>query len=207
MADGSTAVLRVQAENRLKGVAGTELAISDGTLAGSVLELAQTLTKNNAVLKERSDERARLGRILSEFKQHLSWQEQRKQQLRRNLERLHNETSWLANKSEEVRQDTHVLGHDLRQVVGELDKLKALRAARQLELSTVEQELKLERDAQKAVGHLVTQANKALIAHTKERDAWKAEADRSQQESRKLKDRLEETAYKVNGLNVPIELQ
>ena len=34
----------------------------------------------------------------------------------------------------------------------------------------------------------------------KERDDWKREADRTQAEARKLKDRLEEMAYKVNGL-------
>ena len=195
-----TAVLRVQSENRLRGVQNAAPNLSDGTLAGSVLELAQTLTKNNAVLKERTDERARLGKILSEFKMHLAWQQQRKQQLQRNLERLYNETSWLANKSDEVKQDTHVLGHDLRQAQGELDKLKATRNARQQELTNVELELKLERDAHAAVSALCTQANKALLAHTRERDAWRAEADRAQQESKKLKDRLEEMAYKVNGM-------
>ena len=199
--DGETAVLRVLADNRLRNVVGAATTLSDGTLAGSVLELAQTLTKNNAVLKERTDERARLNKILSEFKQHLSWQGQRKQQLQRNLERLHNETSWLAGKSDEVRADTHVLGHDLRQAMGELEKLKATRDARREELNTVEAELKLERGAQTAVGQLCQQAHKALLAHTRERDAWKAEADRAQQESRKLKDRLEEVAYKINGLS------
>ena len=196
-----TAVLRVHADNKLRGVQGPTTALSDGTLAGSVLELAQTLTKNNAILKERTDERARLNRILGEFKQHLSWQAQRRQQLERNLERLHNETSWLSNKSDEVIQDTHVIGHELRQVIGELDKLNVTRATRQRELTTVEMELKLERDAHAAVSQLCTQANKALLAHTKERDAWRAEAEHAQQESRKLKDRLEEMAYKVNGLN------
>ena len=33
-----------------------------------------------------------------------------------------------------------------------------------------------------------------------ERDAWKAEAERARTEAKKLKDRLEEMAYKVNGL-------
>ena len=44
------------------------------------------------------------------------------------------------------------------------------------------------------------QAHKALLAHTRERDAWKQEAERACAESRKLKDRLEEMAYKVNGM-------
>lgn len=199
-----TVVLRVQAENRLRGVQDAVPVLSDGTLAGSVLELAQTLTKNNAVLKERTDEWSRLNKILTEFKQHLAWQQQRKQQLQRNLERLYNETSWLSNKSEEIKQDTHVLGHELRQAVGELNKFKALRAARQQDLTTIEAELKLETNAHAAVSHLCSQANKALLAHTRERDAWRAEADRAQHESKKLKDRLEEMAYKVNGLTTAL---
>ena len=67
--------------------------MSDGTLAGSVLELAQTLTRNNAILKERSDEKERLTKILGEFKRHLAWQTQRQQLLQRNLERRPAETS------------------------------------------------------------------------------------------------------------------
>ena len=47
---------------------------------------------------------------------------------------------------------------------------------------------------------LVSQAHKALNAHSKERDAWKAEADRAQSEARKLKDKLEEMAYRINGM-------
>ena len=39
----------------------------------------------------------------------------------------------------------------------------------------------------------MSQAHKALNAHGKERDAWKAEADRAQAEARKLKDKLEES--------------
>ena len=57
--------------------------------------------------------------------------------------------------------------------------------------------------APECVGNLVqlcAQAQKALTAHTRERDGWKAEADRTQLEARKIKDRLEEMAYKVNGL-------
>ena len=75
-------------ERKMQAVGG----VSDGTLAGSVLELAQTLTKNNAVLRERSEERARLVKITGDFRKHLAWQAQRTQQLKRNLERLHNET-------------------------------------------------------------------------------------------------------------------
>lgn len=193
--NGSTVHLQKDKPSR-----AAQSSVSDGTLAGSVLELAQTLTKNTAVLKERTEERARLNQILTQFKKHLAWQTQRKQQLERNLERLHNETSWLTTKGDEVHQDVQVVAHEARQAQGELEKLKATRDARKLELTTVEQELKLERDAHSAVSHLCSQANKALLAHTRERDAWKAEADRAQQESRKLKDRLEEMAYKVNGM-------
>ena len=125
--------------------------VSDGTLSGSVLELAQTLTKNNAILRERSEERARLGQILTEFRKHLQWQNTRKQQLKRNLERLHNETKWLNEKAAEVKQDTTVLSNELRQATSELDKLKAVRDARKLEVAAVEQELKLEQNSAKAV--------------------------------------------------------
>ena len=199
---------------------------SDGTLAGSVLELAQTLTKNNAILREvnsprailknipslplthlrvqfceqRSEEKARLGQIIGEFRKHLQWQTQRKQQLKRNLERLHNETKWLNDKASEVKQDTNVISNELRQATSELDKLKAVRDARKLELDSLEQELKLEHNSATAVNQLVNQAHKALNAHSKERDAWKAEADRAQAEARKLKDKLEEMAYRINGL-------
>ena len=174
--------------------------LSDGTLAGSVLELAQTLTKNNAVLRERSDEKERLGKILGDFRKHLAWQAQRTQQLKRNLERLHNETTWLSTKATEVKQDAQVVNHELRQATDELNKVRAARDARRMELATVDQELKLERDSAAAVNQLCAQAQKALAAHSKERDEWKAEADRAQAEARKLKDRLEEAAYKVNGL-------
>ena len=172
------------------------MGVSDGTLAGSVLELAQTLTKNNAILRERTEEKARLSKISGEFRKHLAWQAQRTQQLKRNLERLHNETQWLSTKASEVKQDAHVINHELRQATAELDKLKAARDTRLMELSTVEQELKLERDAAAAVGQLCSQARKALTAHSRERDGWKAEADRAQQEARKLKDRLEGMACK-----------
>lgn len=196
----ATATVRIGATERSAATSAIAQSTSDGTLAGSVLELAQTLTKNNAVLKERTDERARLNKISGEFKQHLTWQSQRTQQLQRNLERLHNETNWLSTKSDEVRQDTHVIVHDLRQATGELEKLKAVRDARKRDLDVVEQELKLERDAHAAVSQLCAQAHKALLAHTRERDAWKQEAERACAESRKLKDRLEEMAYKVNGM-------
>ena len=52
------------------------------------------------------------------------------------------------------------------------------------------------------LAELCAQANKALTAHTRERDSWKQEADRAQADARKLKDRLERMAYKVNGLAV-----
>ena len=52
----------------------------------------------------------------------------------------------------------------------------------------------------RAFAELCSQANKALAAHSKERDAWKQEADRAGAEARKVKDRLEEMAYKINGL-------
>lgn len=194
------ATVRMTTTERSAVVSADAKAVSDGTLAGSVLELAQTLTRNNAILKERSDEKERLTKILGEFKRHLAWQTQRQQLLQRNLERLHNETTWLATKSNEVKQDTNVIAHDLRQAQGELEKLKATRDARKADLSVVEQELKLEKDSQAAVGQLCAQGHKALLAHTRERDAWKQEADRAQAESKKLKDRLEEMAYKVNGM-------
>ena len=130
----------------------------------------------------------------------MQWQTQRKQQLKRNLERLHNETKWLNDKAAEVKQDTNVISNELRQATSELDKLKAVRDARKLELSSLEQELKLENNSATAVNQLVAQAHKALNAHSKERDAWKAEADRAQAEARKLKDKLEEMAYRINGL-------
>jgi len=174
--------------------------VSDGTLAGSVLELAQTLTKNNTVLRERSDERARLTKIVGDFRKHLAWQSQRTQQLKRNLERLHNETQWLSTKANEVKQDAHVIDHELRQATGEMERLKAARDTRASELAVVTEELKLERDSAAAMSQLCAQAQKALTAHSRERDDWKAEADRAQHEARKLKDRLEEMAYKVNGL-------
>ena len=193
-----TATLTLPTKERgVKGVGGV---LSDGTLAGSVLELAQTLTKNNAVLRERSEERARLSAIVGDFRKHLSWQAQRTQQLKRNLERLHNETNWLTVKAGEVGQDAHVVNHELRQVTGELNKLKAVRDQRKKELAAHDAELKLERDAARALGDLVTQAHKSLIVHTRERDAWKAEADRAAADARKIKDRLEAIAYKVNGI-------
>ena len=92
----------------------TNLA-ADGSLAEGVLNLAQTLTKNNAVLKERTEEKQRLSKIMSEFRKHLSWQSQRTMTLKRNLERLHNETNWLSTKSEDVKQDAQVVAHELRQ--------------------------------------------------------------------------------------------
>ena len=47
----ATATLSLPASERHVAGVGN---VSDGTLAGSVLELAQTLTKQNAVLRERA---------------------------------------------------------------------------------------------------------------------------------------------------------
>ena len=59
--------------------------------------------------------------------------------------------------------------------------------------------IKAERDAHAAVSQLCAQAHKALLAHTRERvHGSKRLSGRAQ--SRKLKDRLEEMAYKVNGM-------
>ena len=55
---------------------------SDGKLAGSVLELAQTLTRYNTDLAERSAEKERTSKILAEFRKHTAWQAQRKQLMR-----------------------------------------------------------------------------------------------------------------------------
>jgi septal ring factor EnvC (AmiA/AmiB activator) len=103
---------------------GKDVPVSDGFLAGSVLELAQTLTKNNAVLKERMEERVRLNKIAADFKTHLAWQRQRKQTLKHNLERLHNEAIWLDNKAGEVATDVSLVGNELRQVNDELARLR-----------------------------------------------------------------------------------
>ena len=75
---------------------------SDGKLAGSVLELAQTLTRYNTDLAERSAEKERTSKILAEFRKHTAWQAQRKQLMRRNQERLFNESTWLETKTAEV---------------------------------------------------------------------------------------------------------
>lgn len=82
----------------------------------------------------------------------------------------------------------------------QLEKLQAARDARRAELANLEAEVKLEQDAASAVNAICAQANKALTAHTRERDGWRAEADRTAAEARKLKNQLEELAYKVNGL-------
>ena len=75
---------------------------SDGSLAGSVLELAQTLTKHNQELQERTAEKERLVKIMADFRKHIAWQGQRKQLMRRNQERLFNESKWLNTKTSEV---------------------------------------------------------------------------------------------------------
>ena len=61
------------------------------------------LTKNNQELKERKDEKARLGGVHDEFKKHLAWQKQRAHMLSRNVEKLFNETRWLDCKTAEAR--------------------------------------------------------------------------------------------------------
>ena len=48
--------------------------MSEGTLAGSVLELTNALTRNAAAQSEREKERGRLAAIRDEFKAHLTWQ-------------------------------------------------------------------------------------------------------------------------------------
>lgn len=76
--------------------------VSDGKLSSSVLELAQTLTRYNQELTERTAEKDRMSKILAEFRKHTAWQGQRKQLMRRNQERLFNESSWLESKTTEV---------------------------------------------------------------------------------------------------------
>ena len=72
--------------------------------------------------------------------------------------------------------------------------------ATRAELSQLEQGVKLEQDACSTVQQICTQANKALAAHAHERDRYRAEADAYTQQALKLKDRIEELAYQVNGL-------
>ena len=57
--------------------------------------------------------------------------------------------------------------------------------------------MKLEQDVVLSIRAICAQASKALTAHTRERDSWKLEADRAQAEARKLKNQLEEMAYKA----------
>ena len=64
----------------------------------------------------------------------------------------------------------------------------------------MELEVKLEQDAFSTVQQICSQANKALSAHAHERDRYRAEADAYRQQALKLKDRIEELAYQVNGL-------
>eukprot|EP00966_Prymnesium_polylepis_P333962 7389370-Prymnesium_polylepis.1 len=149
--------------------------VSDGTLADSVLELAQTLTKNNAELRERKGEHERLTRISVEFKQHLAWQTQRIATLKHNLERLHNETTWLDEKGTEVAQDVQLASVDLRQVTDEIERIKARAEHSRLELSSVEEELKLEGDASATLQNISAQAGKAVAVHARESEAYKLE--------------------------------
>ena len=152
-----------------------DFSVSDGTLAGSVLELAQTLTKNNAELRARKDEHTRLTRISAEFKQHLAWQSQRIATLKHNLERLHNETTWLEEKGAEVAQDVRIASVDLRQVHDEVERLRERTEHTKLELGSVEEELRLEGDAVATLNNISGQANKAVAVHTREMEAYKLE--------------------------------
>ena len=72
--------------------------------------------------------------------------------------------------------------------------------ATKAELGTLDNEVKLEQDSCSAVQQICAQANKALAAHAHERDRYRAEADAYAQQALKLKDRIEELAYQVNGL-------
>lgn len=128
----------------------------------------------------------------------------------------------------QVRQDLVLVSNELRQVKAELGKVRhshswlprprhallrhALlslfaRVVRQCkatatkaELGTLDNEVKLEQDSCSAVQQICAQANKALAAHAHERDRYRAEADAYAQQALKLKDRIEELAYQVNGL-------
>ena len=138
------------------------MAPSDGKLAGSVLELSQTLTRYNSDLKECTAEKERTSKILSEFKKHTAWQGQRKQLMRRNQERLFNESTWLETKTTEVgcacpkpamptaapslctqvRQDLLLVSNELRQVKAELAKVRAARDAAKAEVSKLDMEVR-----------------------------------------------------------------
>ena len=72
--------------------------------------------------------------------------------------------------------------------------------ATKAELGKLDIEVKLEQDSCSAVQQICTQGNKALAAHAHERDRYRAEADAYSQQALKLKDRIEELAYQVNGL-------
>mmetsp|Transcript_4161 Transcript_4161/g.8919 ORF Transcript_4161/g.8919 Transcript_4161/m.8919 type:complete len:185 (+) Transcript_4161:226-780(+) len=174
--------------------------VSDGSLASGVLELAQTLAKNNAQLSERKEEHARLSRISAEFKQHLAWQRQRIATLKHNLERLHNETTWLDDKSAEVSQDVRLAGVELRQVNGEIERTKALTERTRIELAALDEELRLEDDTTAKLRNVSAQAHRAMVIHSREREAYLQEANQLKLRSQRLKDRIEELAYRVNGL-------
>ena len=89
------------------------------------------------------------------------------------------------------------MGNELRQCTAEVDKLKATRETKRADLAGIEHELKLEQDAVASMQQLCAQASKALTVHTRERDRYKLEAERARQHVAKLKDRVEELAYKV----------
>lgn len=151
------------------------LPASDGSLAESVLELATTLSKNNAELRGRKEEYARLSRISVEFKQHVAWQTQRIATLKHNLERLHNETTWLDDKSTEVAQDVRLAGVELRQINNEIERVKAQTENSRLELRALDDEIRLETDASASLQNISVQAGRAVAIHTREREAYMQE--------------------------------
>ena len=128
----------------------------------------------------------------------------------------------LARSGTQVRQDLVLVSNELRQVKAELGKVRHSHSqlprprhallslarvvwqckatATRAELGKLDNEVKLEQDSCSAVQQICTQANKALAAHAHERDRYRAEADAYAQQALKLKDRIEELAYQVNGL-------
>lgn len=178
--------------------------VSNGLLAENVRGLSQQLVKINTELKERNEERERLLNMQSKFRKHLSWQGQRIQILQRAKEKYQNEAEWMQNKSKEVGQDIQLVLKELRQCNAELAQVKQSRDLNKEELSKLEAEVKLEKESAAAVEALCTQANKALLEHSKQRDQLRQEADSAKLQAQKLKDRVEELAYKLNGLGVGV---
>eukprot|EP00964_Phaeocystis_antarctica_P047690 scaffold27608_cov71-Phaeocystis_antarctica.AAC.4 len=108
----------------------------------------------------------------------------------------------------QVRQDLVLVSNELRQLPrprhAPLSLARVVRqckaTATKAELGKLDIEVKLEQDSCSAVQQICTQGNKALAAHAHERDRYRAEADAYSQQALKLKDRIEELAYQVNGL-------